>query len=126
MRVYREQILHCDTIKLPQIFDLVVNTPSVRFWVSEERAAIVIANMMRGDKLLKMRNTKREMFFEIYKRAMKLRQEYPEMSVYELAFHVVRQPAPKFYLTAGSAKVIVHKIKKKWYEERKRKQRYLF
>lgn len=126
MRVYHELICASDFISLPQIYKEVVNMPSARFWVSEERAAIVISSMMKGDKLLDMRPTKREMFKEIYRRAMLLKKEQPALSVYDIAFKVVRQPAPKFYITPGYAKSIIFYAKKKWYEERKRKLRHLF
>lgn len=126
MRVYHELICASDFINLPQIYKEVVNMPSARFWVSEERAAIVISSMMKGDKLLDMRPTKREMFKEIYRRAMLLKKEQPALSVYDIAFKVVRQPAPKFYITPGYAKSIIFYAKKKWYEERKRKLRHLF
>lgn len=126
MRVYHELIDSADFISLPQIYREAVNRPSARFWVSEERAAIVISSMMKGNKLLNMRPNKREMFEEIYRRAMILRQEQPSLSVYDIAFNVVRQPAPKFYMTPGYAKVVIFYTKKQWYEERKRKLRHLF
>ena len=126
MRVYNDVICESDHVYLPAVFKEVVNRPSQRFWVSEERAAIVIAAMMRGEKLKGMRPNKQEMFREIYQRAMNLRQQRPELTIFELAFYVVRQAAPKFYLTPGSAKVIICSAKKKWYEERKRKLRHLF
>lgn len=100
--------------------------PSARFWVSEERAAIVIAAMMQGDKLERMRPNKREMFQEIFKRAMKLKQENPALTIYDLAFNVVRQPAPKFYLAPGYAKNIIFHVKKQWFEQRKKKLRHIF
>lgn len=121
MRAYREEIEQCKFIKMPDVFKKVVNRPSQRFWVSEERAAIVLSAMIKGDTLDNMRPLKREMFFEIYRRAMELREKNPELSVFNLAFCVVRQQAPKFYLTPGSAKVIVSKIKRQWYKKRKRK-----
>lgn len=118
MRAYHEQIIACDIIRMPDIFKRLVNMPSKRFWVSEERAAIVIASMLRGDTLSKMRPTKREMFFEIYSRVLVIRKANPNMSVYEMVSKVVRQPAPKFYLTPDSAKVMFYKIKKQWFEKR--------
>lgn len=125
MRVYRKLVEESEYVSLPLIFKEVVNQPAARFWVSEERAAIVIASMMRGEKLKGMLPNKQDMFREIYKRAMRLRKSRPELTVPELAFYVVRQPAPKFYLTPGSAKVIISSAKKKWYEERKQKLRHL-
>ena len=125
LRAYRQLIISAEYISMPLIYESVVMMPSSRFWVSEERAAIVIAAMMKGDKLLSMRPNKREMFVEIYRRAMTLKKECPQLSVLDVAFKVVRQPAPKFYLTPGSAKVIICKAKKEWYEERKRRLRHL-
>jgi hypothetical protein len=126
MRAYHELIEAAPYICLNNIYREVVNMPSARFWVSEERAAIVIAAMMKGDQLQGMRPNKREMFNEIYRRAMILKKEKPTLSIFELAFQVVRQAAPKFYLTPGSAEVIIYRAKKKWYEQRKRKLRHLF
>lgn len=125
MRAYIEQIDSCDQIHLPKVFSRVVNMPSKRFWVSPERASIVISNMMRGDNLASMRPTKREMFFEIYKRVLELKALYPKKTIYQLTCIVVQQEAPKFYLTAGSAKVIICKIKKKWYAKRMQRLRRL-
>lgn len=120
IRAYREQIRSCAVIRIPDIFERVVNMPSKRFWVSEERAAIVIASMMKGNKLEGMRHTKREMFHEIYQRVMELKSKLStKMSILDMVSIVVRQDAPKFYLTAGSAKVIFYKIKKEWYSTRR-------
>lgn len=112
MRAYREAIAECKVIHMPDIFRAVVNKASARFWVSEERAAIVVSHMMRGGSLSDMRPLKQEMFREIYRRVMALKEQNPDMSINQLAFFAVKQRAPKFYLTPGSAKVIICKIKK--------------
>lgn len=125
MRAYIEELESCDNIVLPQVFSRVVNKPSKRFWVSAERAAIVVSSMMRGNSLNTMQyTTRREMFFEIYRRVSELKEKYPEKSIYELTCQVVLEPAPKFYLTAGSAKVIIHRTKKRWYEKRMQRLRH--
>lgn len=124
--VYHQLIGAADHISLPEIYKQVVNMPASRFWVSEERAAIVISSMMKGDKLHSMRPTKKEMFEEIFRLAMALKNAQPDLSIFDLAFKVVRMPAPKFYMTPGYAKGIILNTKKKWYEERKRKLRHLF
>jgi len=126
MRAYREELRLHQGEPLMVVFRAAVNRPSQRFWVSEERAAIVVSAMTRGVKLEKMGANKREMYQEIYNRVMEARKRNPEESIYNLTFDIVNGPAPKFYLTPSSAKVIVHKIKKQWYEERKRKYRHLF
>jgi len=116
MRAYTEQIAGRREIILADVFSRVVEMPSKRFWVSEERAAIVISDMMRGKSLDKMRQKKREMFQEIYRRTMSILEKQPGMSVYDAVSVVVRSPAPQFYLTPQSARIIFYRIKKKWYE----------
>ena len=126
MSVYHKLLSSHPTIRLREIMVELVNTPSKRFWVSEERASIVISAMMRGVNQDSLSPMKKEMFTEIYRRVLEARKERTTAPLSDIIFDVVRQPAPKFYLTPGSAKVIVHRIKKKWFEERKRKLRHLF
>lgn len=91
--------------------------PAARFWVSAPRAAVVVACIMRGDNLHYMRPNKREMFFEIHRRVMKLRRTYSDWSMPKLIEAVIAQPAPKFYLAPGSARVLILKARKQWFAE---------
>lgn len=116
MRAYRSQISNCSMICLADVFNNVVNMPSKRFWVSEERASIVIASMFRGNDLSTMRETKREMFNEIHRRVLLLKKEFPNMTMVDVVSEVVNQPAPKFYLTPSSARVIYYRIRKKYFK----------
>ena len=126
IRVYKQLVCESRQIYLPEICRKLVNMPSERFWVSEERASIVISDMLKGRSIEKMTPNKREMYEEIYRRVQELRKDNPGATVYELVSQVVEGPAPKFYLTPKSAKVIISKIKSEWYERRKRKYRHLF
>ena len=121
MRAYKEQISSCDNVYLPSLFARVVKSPSKRFWVSVERASIIIAEMRRGNKLTNMRPTKRAMFEEIYRRVMILKKAHPEQSYSQLVFEVIQEPAPQFYLTPKSAKVIICKARKAWHEKHLRR-----
>ena len=76
-KVYSLIVDGCDKIDLQKVFGQLVNMPSKRFWVTPDRAAIVIHSMMRGDTLQNMRPTKREMFQELYRRVMLLKEKYP-------------------------------------------------
>ena len=115
MRAYDEYISSCDYIRMPDVYNNIVNMPSRRFWVSDIRAALVISAMMRGEaRLDKMCASKREMYEEIYRRVITLREHHPNMTTSELCAIVVMQPAPKFYLTPGSAKIMVCKARKEW------------
>lgn len=125
IRVFHEQYEAQEFKNIWELLERTVNSPSERFWVSEYRAAYVVKSIMLGDDLKKMTKMKREMFMEIYRRTMNLRRKRPDATILELVNIVVNQPAPKFYLTPGSANVIIHKTKKKWKEERMRKLRHL-
>ncbi|MBF1490603.1 MAG: hypothetical protein HXN77_08915 [Prevotella pallens] len=119
LRLYHQLISEVKFICSEEIYRKMADSPSDRFWVSEERALIVVLQIMKGDTLLGMGKNKRDMFFEIYRRATIMKQKYPTLSLTKIMFKVVRQPAPKFYLTEGSIKVIISKIKSKWYERRR-------
>lgn len=124
MRAYDEYVSSCEYIRMPDVYQHIVNMPSRRFWVSDIRAALVVSAIMRGDAALdKMWPQKKEMYLEIYRRVLQLSVSNPKMSVSELCSIVVTQPAPKFYLTPGSAKMMVCKARKRWIEEKLKRLR---
>ena len=111
MRAYRHQIRQARHIRMRDIGAAIVNMPAARFWVSEERATIVVSALLSGRDLPEnMRPTKCEMFSEIYHRV-------PKASVFELVCEVVNSPAPKFYMLPRSAMDIIYKIKNGYYDE---------
>lgn len=112
MRVYREQLASCSQIIPSEIFCNVVSQPSSRFWVTEWRCAIVLSRMFNGDDLSNMRPNNREMYQEIFARAQKMRQQDPSVSYFMMAFTIIHQPAPRFYLTPDSARVIITRCKR--------------
>lgn len=117
MRVYQDKLSKAGYIVMPEIFEQVANSPCSRFWVSEERAAIVISSLLAGKILPNMRKNKREMFDEIFRRFLIAREQYPEKSIYALAIMVVNQPAPKFYMTPRTAGELIYRIKNGWYDK---------
>lgn len=117
MRAFRHHLALANFIVMPDIFEAVANSPASRFWVSEERAAIVISAMAAGKQLPRMRSNKREMFNEIYRRFIVERNNNPDKSVYELVSTIVNQPAPKFYLTPRSVGEFIYRIKNGWYDK---------
>lgn len=125
MKAYRTQLAdyHGD---IHAFFRRVVNMPSKRFWVSERRAANVVTKMLKGDRLEGMGREKKRMYYEIFKRVTNLMRHRPKERIYDLTLEVVNQPAPCFYLTPDSAMMIVSKIKRGFYQERKKKLRHLF
>lgn len=116
MRVVRLRIAEADVVRMPDIFRQVADSPASRFWVSEDRAAIVIAAMLAGRRLPVMTPSKREMFSEIYRRFLILRAGNPSGSIIELASMVVHQPAPKFYYTPKSIGEFYYRIRNGYYD----------
>lgn len=121
MEEYDRYIASCEYIRMSEVFDHIVNQPCRRFWVSNIRAAVVVARMLKGCKLKNMRPSKKEMFQEIFRRVCKMKEQFPSMSLFQLVAEVVAQPAPKFYLTASSAKIMVYKAKKEWYARKRQR-----
>ena len=122
MRAFREAINKRTFIDITEISEEVVNMPCSRFWVSEERAMVVVAALIKEKPVLDaMRTTKREMFQEIYKRVLDYQKQIPEASLFELVLKAVNSPAPKFYMTPRSAMETIYKIKKGFYEKQNRR-----
>ena len=117
MRAYREQLALANYIIMPEIFKKVAESPARRFWVSEERAAVEVSRMLVGKPFSRMRTNKREMFEEIFRRYLALRDLHPDKSLFELVSIVVHQPAPKFYLTPRTVGEFVYRIKNGWYDK---------
>lgn len=114
MRVYDNYITNCQYIRMTEVYAYIANAPADRFYVSDIRAAVVVSDMMHGKKLQGMRPLKREMFEEIFRRVNILQTEKPSLSIRQLCAEVVTQPAPKFYITPGSAKIMICKARKEW------------
>lgn len=118
MRAFRDAVTRHDFINIEIISEEIVNTPCSRFWVSEERAMVVVCAINKGMNVLDtMRPTKREMFIEIHRRVMQLRKERNNATLFELVCKVVNSPAPKFYMTPRSAMETIYKIKKGFYNK---------
>lgn len=122
MRAFREALDKRPFIDISEVSEVVVNMPCSRFWVSEERAMVVVSAILKGKPVLDtMRPTKREMFQEIYNRVCRLRQQQPDAPLFDLVMDVVNSPAPKFYMTPRSAMETIYKIKKGFYEKQERR-----
>ncbi len=118
MRAFREVVSKSKFIDIKEISEKIVNTPCSRFWVSEERAMVVIAALIKGNPALEsMRQSKVEMFSEIYNRVIRLQKKRHDASLFELVMTVVNSPAPKFYMQPRCAMEIIYKIKKGFYEK---------
>ena len=125
LRAYRMEIDRCERIGI-DVWRKIAESPSMRFWVSEERAAIVIARVIKGDTLSYMRPLRREMFLEIYRRVLDIKSVRQELSLRACCAKAVCTPAPKFYMTPLSVRQTIYKIKRKCLEEAKKRRRFFF
>lgn len=114
MKAYRRIVQGARVVVRTDVIRAVAESPASRFWVSEERAAFVVKAMLAGRRLPRMRTTKREMFEEIFRRFLLLRERRPGASVGTLVAEVIQQPAPRFYLTPRTVGEFIHRIKKGW------------
>ena len=125
MRAYDEYISSCAMVRMPEVYCAIVNMAAKRFYVSQTRAEKVLRDMMSGADISGMRPVKREMFMEIKRRVEELMARKPKLSLGECCAIVVEQPAPKFYLSPGSAKIMVCKARKKWIRRKMERLRLL-
>lgn len=101
------------------IYKRIINSPCSRFWVSEERAYYAVMKLLAGEMIDVENANKRAMFHDIYTRVLERMQAQPRDSLFTHVIAVVGSPAPRFYLSPESAKVIICRIRKGWYEKRR-------
>lgn len=116
MQLYDDYISSCTYIRMPEVYAFIAQSPAPRFYVSETRASVVVSDMLakRAQHYSRMRPLKREMFQEICRRVMKMQRLHPNMPILDCCREIITQPAPKFYITPNTVKVIVSKNRKKW------------
>lgn len=106
-KTFRHTLVSTSSVDMNLIYKLTADAPSSRFWTSERRAAEVISMMLRGISISFMSPTRQEMFRELFRRFLELRSADPKESVSQTVVQAVNSPAPKFYLTPKSVKVIL-------------------
>lgn len=107
LRTFQLHLMQEGMVHLPECAERTVMSPTSRFWVSKERATLVMYSILNGKSLDYMSESKQEMYSEIYRRLLVARQEHPDWAIADLTAYVVRQPAPRFYITPKSAIVIL-------------------
>ena len=108
---FKAQLYLLGTIPTEELFTRAAKMPASRFWVSERRAAEVISKMLKGGMMFGMNRKKREMYIEILIRVKEEMRREPGITVTEATFRAVNSPAPEFYLTPKSARVIIYRIR---------------
>lgn len=124
MCAYNRIIAEVEFISMNEVYKRIANEPAPRFYVSPERAACVVACVLAGGCIDDMRQRKREMYLEITQRAKMLGAVHgmKMLKLRDICAMVVKQEAPKFYMSPGSIKVMICKNKRKWYNEQLKKR----
>lgn len=108
-----------------KIFKALVHQPSRRYWVSDERALEVVKQMLAGKGIDGMQPNKRNMFRDIYHAVIDMMSRDASLSLAQAVTTVVESPAPKFYMTPGTALVIFYRYRKEWHARQMRRLRFL-
>lgn len=117
---FRKTIAERSRIEHEKVFRHVSTLPSPRFWVSEQRAAVVIGKMVAGkDPTALMTPEKRRMYLEIYARFIKLRRKYPDESIAALVFEVINSEAPCQFMSWETVRSIIYREQRKARRERR-------
>ncbi|MDE6538263.1 MAG: hypothetical protein K2M13_09560 [Muribaculaceae bacterium] len=110
-KAFRNAIALPGVRKVMELYALAADSPTSRFWVSERRASEVMGAMLRGMDISKMNPRRKEMFEEIFRRFSDYRLSHPGSTIYEATFAAVNSPAPKFYLSPGTVKVLLTSLR---------------
>lgn len=109
---FRQELMENRGGSLDELFVRAVHRPASRFWVSELRAAEVISAMLRGEAPDNQLPKRREMYEEILRRVVEWQRGNPGRPLSDAVAEVVNSPAPEFYLSDLSAKVIIYRVRR--------------
>ncbi len=113
LKVFKRELLRFTGDPLEVVLQRTVDSPSSRFWVSEERAFRVVSWMHRNPLPSNCSPLKREMFEEIARQCVSLAGTRPGWSLARRVYYVVNHEAPKFYLSVERAHAIICQERKR-------------
>ncbi len=123
LRAYNEQVgrqlrLYGRVVQTG-LMERVVASPASRYWVSSERACVVIGKMERGESIAYMNPAKRRFYNALYNAFLTYRKEHPEVQARKHVVEmVVMQPAPCFSVTPRVARNIIQRVRRKCQREK--------
>lgn len=96
-----------------EIFSKVANSEAKQFYVSPEEATRIISRINQGQDTGIKNIERREMYYDIHKKFLELKNEYPAITVKDAIYRIIYSPAPRFYIRPNSLKVLFHHILKR-------------
>lgn len=109
---FKQQLEKGDYTHTQDLFTNASLMPASRFFVSEQRTLVVIHQLLRGESIAGMNRKRRQMYNEIFVRVKYILHNEPERSIPNAVWRVVNSPAPEFYLTPGSARRIIYRLRR--------------
>ena len=123
LRAYNEQLRKqlrlygrvCQSL----LAEKVVNSPASRYWVSSERACVVIYRLERGESIAYMNPVKFRFYTALHRAFCHYRELHPEITcIKHIVEIVVMQPAPCFPVTPRVAKCIIERTRRRCQREK--------
>lgn len=112
VRAFKAEISRATIIDLDQIFRNVSRSPAERFFVSEQRAMVVITHKKRTGEWTLTTPLRVQMFEEIEHRADALLESGAVDNYEDAVYEAVNSEAPCFYLTPRSCRTIIYEALK--------------
>ena len=110
-------------VGVERIYEMVASAPAPRFFVSPERAAIVIADLRRG-KRPNMQHAKARMYADLDRIVSDIQSQFPCMDMLNICRKAVLRPAPEFYKSTRQIKHIISERQHQCYATRKQRLRF--
>lgn len=94
-------------------WEAVAKTPASRFWVSADRAIVIIKKLLKGEDVPTKIENNRMMFEDLFQVVLKEKKKKPDDKLALLVERAIRTPAPQMYITPNSAKIIISRIRRR-------------
>lgn len=97
--------------RISEIYEVAVNTPCSRLWITPESACKVISLLFRHKRnICELSQSKADMMRYIIQRLPK-GSKMPSLQMVEA---IVYSPAPRFFIQPNSAMTIINNLRKRW------------
>jgi len=117
-RQLEKQLSMYGRIIITGLIQKVINSNASRYWVSSERACVVINKLEKGESINYMKANKIRFYKALYKEFCTFRETHPEMPKKHIVEIVITHPAPCFGMSQRVAGNIIRRMKKKCREEK--------
>ena len=120
---YNDAISHNDFKTQEDAFEYVRTHPAPRFFIEPEFCTTVICRMLRNEPMGIKGEHQRRKFNELFRRYKEFLAENPTYPSIVICSIIVNEPAPEFFISTRSVRLIVSRQKEIVWQEMQRKFR---